>query len=235
MIIETLKDLGLTEVETRTYLALLENTPCTAGIIIKKTGFHKATVYQTLERLKEKGLASYIKEGKHHLFQAKSPEILLKKLKEKEDNLNKILPELLSKGQNKGKVSAEIFKGKEGIKTVYREILESKEYLMIGAGIPIKEVLGDYFEQIQLIKKQRKIKAKLLISENRRGTDFEKSLVGEHKYLPKEFEGPVNTLIYGKKIAIILWVDLIAFVLEGEQASNAYRKYFQVLWGFAKP
>src|SRR3989344_4432090 len=198
MIIETLKDLGLTEVETRTYLALLENTPCTAGIIIKKTGFHKATVYQTLKRLKEK-----------------------------EDNLNKILPELLSKGQNKGKVSAEIFKGKEGIKTVYREILESKEYLMIGAGIPIKEVLGDYFEQIQLIKKQRKIKAKLLISENRRGTDFEKSLVGEHKYLPKEFEGPVNTLIYGKKIAIILWVDLIAFVLEGEQASNAYRKYFQ--------
>ena len=234
MIIETIKDLGLTEVETLTYLSLLENAPCTAGIIIKKTGFHKATIYQTLERLAEKGLVSSIKEGKHHLFQARSPEILLKKLKEKQDNLNKILPELLSKCRNKGKINAEIFKGKEGIKTVYREILEFKEYLMIGAGIPIKEVLGDYFEQIQLKKKQMKIKAKLLISESRRNTELERSLVGKYKYLPKEFEGPINTLIYDKKIAIILWTDLIAFVLEGEEVSKAYKKYFKVLWDFAK-
>ena len=234
MITKTLKDIGLTEVETHLYLALLENSPCLAGLLIKKTGFHKATIYQTLERLKEKGLVSSIKEGKHQLFQAKNPQIFLEKLKENEENLIKILPDLLNKIRTKKKISAEIFKGKEGIKTVYRDILSSKEYFNIGAGVPIKEVLDYYFDQIQIIKKQRKIKAKLLISESRRNTEFIKSLVGEFKYLPKEFEAPINTVIYGNKIAVILWSDLIAFVIESEQASKAYRKYFQVLWNFAK-
>ncbi len=54
--IETLESLGLSEAEARVYLALLETGSTLAGPIIKKTGLHRGTTYQILQRLKEKGL-----------------------------------------------------------------------------------------------------------------------------------------------------------------------------------
>lgn len=235
MEIRPLKDIGLTEVEANVYLALLEKGPSSTGVIIKKTGFHKATVYQTLERLQEKGIVSYIVRGKIKIFQAVNPNILLEQLKEKEENLKNILPELLQKTQlAKEKIRAEIYHGKKGIISVYRDVLNYKDYLNLGAGIPIVEILGDFFYQFQKIKKQKRIKAKILVSEKIKGTKITKEIVGEYKYLPKEFEGPTNTIIYGNKIAIIVWSDLIAFILESKETNKVYRKYFDVLWKIAK-
>lgn len=235
MNIQPLKETGLTEVEANVYLALLEKGPSSTGVIIKKTGFHKATVYQTLERLQEKGIVSYIIEGKIKIFQAINPHILLEQLKEKEENLKSILPELLQKSRlAKEKVKAEIYYGKKGIISVYRDILNYKEYLNLGAGIPIVEILGAFFYQFQKIKNKKRIKSKILVSEKIKGTKIIKDIVGEYRYLPKEFEGPTNTVIYGNKIAIIVWSDMIAFVLESKEANKVYRKYFDVLWEKAK-
>jgi len=72
------------------------------------------------------------------------------------------------------------------------------------------------------------------VSEKIKGTKITKEIVGQYKYLPKEFEGPINTIIYGNKIAIIVWTDLIAFVLESRETNKVYRKYFDVLWRIAK-
>jgi len=235
MDIKIFKEIGISEIEASVYLALLENGPSHTGLIIKKTGLHKATVYQTLERLLEKGLVGYIIEENIKTFHAVDPKVILDQLKEKEDNFRKILPELKQKLESSKKpIFAEIFRGKKGIITVYRDILSHNEYLNLGAGIPIVEVLGPFYHQIQKTKKKRKIKAKLLISEKHKGTNLVKGLIGEFKYLPKEFEGPINTVIYGDKVAIIVWSDLMAFVLESKEANNAYRKYFNVLWRMAK-
>lgn len=235
MNIQPLKDMGLTEVETNVYLALLEKGPSPTGIIIKKTGFHKATIYQTLERLQEKGIVSYIIEGKIKIFQAVNPNILLEQLKEKEENFKTILPELLQKSlATKERIRAEIYHGKKGIISVYRNILNYKEYLNLGAGIPIVEILGAFFYQFQKIKRKKRIKAKVLVSEKIKGTSIAREITGEYRYLPKEFEGPTNTIIYGNKIAIIAWPDLIAFVLESKETNKVYRKYFEVLWKIAK-
>ncbi len=232
---QTFRDVGLTEIESGVYLALLESGSSHVGLIIKKTGLHKATIYQTLERLLEKGLVGYAIEGNIKTFYAVNPEVILDQLKEKEENFKKLLPDLKHKLETAKKpVFAEIFRGKKGIITVYRDILSYNEYFNLGAGIPIVEILGPFFYQIQKIKQKRKIKAKLLISEKHRGTSLIQSLAGEFRYLPKEFEGPINTVIYGDKVAIIVWSDLMAFVLESKETSKAYKKYFDVLWKIAK-
>src|SRR3989338_2584369 len=91
---EILVNLGLSDAEAKVYLTLLELGSTLAGPIIKKTGLHRGTTYQVLQRLKEKGLvSSVIKEKKQH-FEAAQPERLMDVLREKQELLQKILPAL---------------------------------------------------------------------------------------------------------------------------------------------
>lgn len=230
-----IEEAGLTKIEAKVYVALLGEGPSATGIIIKKTGLHKATVYQTLERLQEKGIVSYAIKEKIKIFQAVNPNVLLEQLKEKEANLQKILPELQQKSRlSKEKIKSEIYHGRKGIISVYRDILRYNEYFHLGAGIPIIEILGPFYYQFQKIKKEKRIKSKILVSKKIKGTEIEKSIVGEYKFLPEEFEAPINTIIYGNKIAIIVWSDMTAFVLESKETNKAYRKYFEMVWSLAK-
>ena len=55
-----LKKLGLTDYESKTYLALLEIGEGTSGDIIKKAEIHTGKIYEILESLKNKGLISEV-------------------------------------------------------------------------------------------------------------------------------------------------------------------------------
>ena len=94
---EFLRDIGLTEAETKIYLVLNELGSTTATKIITKSGLHKSTTYETLERLTDKGLVSSIIKGKKRYFYAADPEKLLAIVKEREANIQRILPELKQK------------------------------------------------------------------------------------------------------------------------------------------
>ena len=60
-----LEKLGLTETESKIYMILLRLGSTHVTPVIKKAELHRATVYDVLDRLIEKGLVSYIiKEGK---------------------------------------------------------------------------------------------------------------------------------------------------------------------------
>jgi sugar-specific transcriptional regulator TrmB len=227
---EELELAGLTKIEAEVYLALLRNGQSHTGKIIKKTGLHKATVYQILERLQEKGVVGNITEKNAKTFFANDPKIILDQLKEKERRLENIMPQLRGLKEQDKTVNAQVIRGREGIIQIYNEVLKEEEYDSIGSGIPILEILGPYFYRIQKIKKDKKIKARVLISEKHKGTQFAKEMSGEYRYLPRSWEGPSNTIIYGHKIAIIIWTEKIAFVLDSPETSKSYRKYFEVLW-----
>src|SRR3989338_647839 len=59
-----LTEIGLTQKESEVYLALVELGSSSASNIIQKTGFHRAVVYDLLERLIEKGLVGHVVKGK---------------------------------------------------------------------------------------------------------------------------------------------------------------------------
>ena len=86
---EILQELGLSEAEAKVYLALLETGSTLAGQIIKKTGLHRGTTYQILQRLKEKGLVSSIIKGKKQYFEPASPDRLMDVLKERQDKIGR--------------------------------------------------------------------------------------------------------------------------------------------------
>src|SRR3972149_7627374 len=100
---QTLQELGLTKNEDTIYTKLLRLGPSTAGEITEGTGIHRRNVYDSLERLIQKGLVGFFSKKGRKYFQASDPRRFLDIIKEeneiqasKENLVNQILPQLLS-------------------------------------------------------------------------------------------------------------------------------------------
>jgi len=239
-----LKQLGLTDVESNVYLALLKLGSTTTGPLVKKTELHRATVYDALKRLMEKGLVNYIIKQKTKYFEATDPSHLLdliirqKEEIEKKENITKTAIKELQKVKElaKQKQIAHIFQGARGVKTVFEDILKYKKNWVFGSSGRFRDVLGTYFYQFQKRKTRLKILTHHLVSERVKGTDIiGKKPYGITRYLPKEYESPTSIIAYDNKVATFVWTEMpIAFLIESRQVANSYRNYFKLLWKMAK-
>ena len=82
-----LSTLGLTETESLVYTALLNEGLSPASKIIRRLQLHRATVYDVLERLAEKGVvSSIIKDGKRY-YEASHPEKFIDLIEEEKKAL----------------------------------------------------------------------------------------------------------------------------------------------------
>jgi len=231
--IERLQELGLTGNESKVYLALLQLGPSLAGNISRKSGLHRRTVYDTTEMLIKKGLLGYILRNNRRLFSASNPEKFLDILKEKENSVSEMLPEMISFYQStKEKEETNFYKGKNGLKTVFEEQLKSgKEILILGASQSAFDILPFYFKWYDKDRVKKRIKVKILAS-----SKLSRIPLSEIKYLPEKYSSPLAVNIYGNKVAIILWKkdNPIAIVIKDNAISEGYRKYFELLWKTAK-
>lgn len=236
MIQKTLEKVGLNPNEAKVYLALLELGPSLAGKITEKSKVHRRTVYDVLESLIDKGLVSYIIEANRKVFEASDPFRFLELIKEREKEVKSAMPELQAKKKAaKKKQEATIFRGKKGIKTILEDILKHKEYDFFGSHGKFKDVMGPLFDLFQKRVIQNRIKVRGIVSSRLRG---KKSLYKHVKvrFLKKEYGSPISTLIFGNKVAIIIWTaEPIGLVTVGNEVSKAFRNYFSIMWGIAKP
>ena len=233
---EILKELGLTESESKVYLALLELGPSLAGSISRKTGIHRRNIYDITERLIKKGLIGYIVKNNRRLFEAASPNVFLDIIKERESQINSILPEMLGYyKKTKEKQETNFYKGKEGLKTVFQDQLEDnneKEILILGASSSAFEILPFYFKWYDEDRIKKKIKARIIASEELNN----KIPLSEIKYLPQKYANPLAVNMYKDKVAIILWSkeNPLAIVIKNKEILEGYRKYFELMWKIAK-
>lgn len=229
-----LQELGLTKNESIVYKALLEFGPSQAGFISRKTGLHRRTVYDITEMLIKKGLIGYILKNNRRMFEAVNPNKFLDLIKEKEHLIVDILPEMLRLfEEKKEKQETNFYKGKQGLKTVFEDQIETrKEILILGASPNAYEVLRFYFKWFDKRRKEHKIKTKIIFTEK---NEF-KIPYAEIKYLPQKYASPVAVNIYGDKIAIILWSkeNPLAIVIKNKEINEGYKKYFDLLWKIAK-
>src|SRR3989344_3370012 len=161
-----LKEIGLTDIEIKVYLVLLKEGSSLAGDITRNTGIHRRTVYDAIERLVEKGLISYIKTNNRKYFEAYNPKKLLEVLKEKEQSIKEIVPELEKRFNfSKEKKETLFFRGEQALKTIFDDqIAEGKEILVLASTIEIKNILEYYFPKFNLQRKEKNIKMKMLFS-----------------------------------------------------------------------
>ena len=230
-----LENLGLTKNQSLVYLSLLKLGSSSAQNIIKESGLHRSRVYDTLESLQQKGLvSSVIKNFKRH-FQSVPPEKLLNFLEEKKQALREELPKLKQlEGMKKEEIKASIYKGKEGLKTIYSEMLkEGKDIKVLGAKAIIVDELEyviPHFDKERISKGMKWINLWDTKEAKNKAEKFRKKIEG--KVLPKGYDGKSVVNIFGNKVSIVLWEEKhpTAFMIENKEIADSFRKWFDLIY-----
>jgi len=235
---DILTDIGLTETEYNVYLELLRSEKCLASQVIKKLRLHRATVYDVLNRLVEKGLAGYIIINKKKYYSGINPKKLNDILDERSKEIasqklrvKKIVDELskLKVLENEKRHIATIYEGKEGLKAIMQEILDIKKdfYSLGGEELRFQDLLPIYTKFWAKERERLKIYAKKLLTEPKSST-WKYNI---EKRVPKEYSMPSSVLIYGDKIAIVIKAEpLTIIVIESKSVAQSYRSHFNMLW-----
>jgi len=233
-----IEQVGLTSSEVKIYLVLLEKGSIRAGEISRYTGIHRRSVYDAIERLIEKGLVSYIKTNNRHYYEAADPGRLLELLKEREDNIKDIMPELeLLRKFSEEKKETLFFRGRQAIKTVFDDqIREGKEVLIFGDAVNVNEIVKYYFPHYDKERVEKKIMVRMLFDESARKEKYLKKIpLADIKFIKKGNKSPVSTNIYSDKVSIIMWEDNPKAILIKETSlANSFKSYFEFMWGFAR-
>ena len=231
---ETLRKIGLEEREIKVYLALLKLGNTTASKIAKETGIDRATSYRYLDSLIKKGIVSYAIENNIKYFKAAHPEKILEDLKEKESEYRKMLPELVNLANiPKKETNVEVYEGKDGLKTVLRQIIrDKKDHFVLGDEGDFAKILPIFFKQFIRECEKNKIKEKVLCSrkviKKIKKYDYKYS---ETRALPHAYIAPTTTVVYEGKIILFNWSKPYnAIVISNKDMAKAYGHYFDVLW-----
>lgn len=126
-LVEKLGTFGLSGKEASVYLSLLALGRSTVNQIAEKADLIRTTTYDILKGLKEKGLVSSIMLNKTLYFEASPPQKLADILRERLELIEAVVPEMSQlKEETPSRPKVEFYEGKEGVKTVFREILKAK-------------------------------------------------------------------------------------------------------------
>ena len=240
-----LHDIGLSPNEARGYEALLSTGEASVQTISKKSGVHRRNVYDSLAKLIEKGLASevFIHGEKH--FKPMEPRVLLSLLKEKEDQISKILPEMQAKYEAvQENEEAYIYKGIEGVKNYLRDILTTKEpvYFIGAKGMWLDPRLQHFLPQFERERKRLGIKFHHIFDhEVKKKLPEIMKLVGKpYKFLPKDYSSSTMVDIFGHYVVTFVSHQAtvpgklpdqpIQFVMKSQKLADGYRKFWQFMW-----
>ncbi len=239
---ELLREIGLSPNESRVYEALLQIVESSVQAISLKSKVHRRNVYDSLNKLMEKGLVSEVFVKGEKRFKAINPRRLLELLKEKEERVNKVLPEMQSKYEAvEEKEEAYLYRGIEGFKNYLQDILKTKEIVyFIGAkAFWLDERLQHFLPRFQRERKRLGIKFMHLFDYEVKEQKLEiLKLVGKpYKFLPKEYSSPTAVDIFGDYVVTFVGVkpgqleeEPLMFVMKSRKLADGYRKFFQFMW-----
>ena len=233
--VQKLKFLGLTKIEAKVYLALLKLGATMAGKISREAQLNRTTTYGALKSLLGKGMVSYVVQANRKWFKATTPEIFLERLKEKEEEAQKIIPQLTAMYRApKEEHQVTLYYGTRGIKSVFQNILrENKPNYVIDSEGQFTQKMPYYAPHFIREVERLKMPIKHIV---RRGVDVHPTKTTEVRYIPRQTESQSVINIYGDKVAIIIWTDPPeAVIIKNRTAAESFRSYFDIIWKSAKP
>ena len=239
-----LEEIGLTKSEIKVYLALLELGSSTTGPIVDKSKASSSKIYEILEKLMQKGLASFVIKSGTKYFEAADPKRLLDYMKEKENKLKKqekelasLLPELqLKRTLSKHKSEATIYKGMKGLETAFQDVLKTLKKGEINHAFIVGELderTNNFFKRHYSLRGRKGIKTKTIFSEAGR-KNYE-----SRKHIPL-FEGkviggttsPATVNVYGDKVNFRMGIsdDVICVMIHDKKLARSFKEHFELLW-----
>ena len=165
---QVLQNFGLTKAEVNLYITLLKIGEGTASELAHKTNTNRTFAYDRLKKLVGSGLVSYVVKDNKKYFKAANPSQILAILKEKEEQIKNILPELKKlRIDEVAGPKIEIFSSKKGIRTVLNLVFKDKKEVLIHGSInKFKDSMKEYYDIWNQRRINEKIKVKVLTNED---------------------------------------------------------------------
>ena len=239
---EILQQLGLSKNEAAIYEALLVNGESSVDVIARKSKVYRRNVYDSINRLMEKGLVFEIIESREKRYQAVEPDKLMELLQEKEAVLAQIMPDLKKKYQAiPHDQDVYIYRGPEGWKNYMSDMLRISEdaYFVNAKGAWLDQRVQTAFPQFAAQAKKKGITFHHLFDHEVK-SEFPEILehVGNHyKFLPKGYAAPAAVDIFGNRVYLLSDIHIGGFdddfaitVIVNQQIADSFRSWFKLIW-----
>ncbi len=235
---QTLSSVGLSRNEIKVYLALLELGISAVGKIADRTKLHRRNVYDSLDNLMEKGLATYIVKKKIKHFEAANPEVLRELLKEKENQLMNILPTLMLNHNLSTRSDVQVQEGLVSARMALKAFLRHKQPIYtIGTPKQAPELMGPFIEQFH--KERIKLKIPMFHIYNSDAPEriaYLNSLpYTEAQVVPQKFNSPMAISVCADETCIKIWnKNALTIHIKNQEIAESFRDYFKLLRLMAK-
>jgi HTH-type transcriptional regulator, sugar sensing transcriptional regulator len=247
---EQLKELGLTEGEIKVYTALLRIGLSTKGPIAHTSGISESKIYEVLERLKAKGLVSYVakKQGKREIVHYKpaNPTLLKEFLEKKrqritaeETILTHLLPSLQAQLQSQEQeYSAVVYEGFKGIQTNLKEVLEmidkNDEWVAMGTQSGKAHEYNLYWVNWLKQRAQKGGKARILFVDKGWYYDQVKSIKNTKVgYLPSI--APASVVVTKNRVMIFTYGKTPGcLAITNDDIAESFKGFFESIWTLAE-
>ncbi len=246
--VELIREAGLTPGEAKVYLALLELGTSTAGPIIEKSKVSPSFVYNILNSLIGKGLASFVLKEETRHYQAAEPSRILDYLRVRRETLEKnekriedLLPKLLLMQSMAAQNSVALFQGFKGVQTCFeRYQLKQKkgdEWLCFGILANQDEKYHSYWKRQHQKRIKEGIAARMLFN-----TDTPAAVLAnrnsykgcDSRYMPTDVRTPAWFFVYADVTVIFLQSGEFAIEITSAEVAQTFRQYFDDYWKASK-
>ncbi|MBL7170272.1 MAG: TrmB family transcriptional regulator [Candidatus Aenigmarchaeota archaeon] len=234
---EALREYGLSEKEVDVYLDCLILGSSTVNKISEKCKLPRSTVYDVVNSLIKKGLVGQVIKNNKRYFETADPSKLLDILEEKRERIEKILPQLKNLQKltiKKPKVA--LYEGKEGIKSIFDDIIKTKEKLLVIGNFKVFSDFYKYFSKY-FIKHRIKegIEVDIICEKSPISIDMksrDKEELRRTRFYKKMEDHVSECYVYGNKIALVTLSENqpVGVIIENPNIAKLQRMLFKNLW-----
>ena len=224
---EVLQNFGLTAAEVQVYITLLKLGEMTASELAKKTGTNRTFTYDRLKKLGDTGLvSSFIKDNKKYFLPAQ-PSQLLSILKEREEQIKNILPQLeqLKQEKESGPI-VELYSSSKGVQTALNLMLKQKYAIYLhGTLKKFQERMPTFFTIWNSRRMKQKSFMKILSSEEVVLEYAEADLLSE------EEKTETATFAFGDATLLVMWSEYpVAILIKSKEIAENTIAFFNTIW-----
>lgn len=239
-----LTQLDLAKNEALIYETLLERGQSSVSSISLHSQIHRRNVYDSLNRLMEKGFVFEIVQKNENQYQAVDPRKLIEHVREKETLLAGVMPDLekLYRGLPSSE-TVSIYKGIEGWKNYLRDLLEVGEdaYTISAKGLWADKRLEPVLQKFLKDAKKKKMKFHILYDGDKEDIPavVRAASQGHHKFLPKKWSTPFTIEVFGDHV--VIFSDIVGreinekatlTVIVNRSVAEGFRILFKMLWSY---
>jgi predicted transcriptional regulator len=239
-----IEQIGLSENESKTYLASLSLGESSITNIAKKAGIKRPTTYLALDRLEMLGLVSRTQKGKRNVIAPVHPRRLLQIAKLRENDIADHMSDLLGLYEDDAeKPKVRMLEGLEAVEQVYREAFEQmkdKQEFMFFTNIAAIVEKFSSVESIfpKLLKDHPNIKVRELIYGNEGGKQWvannklAKNKGWEAKLFSQEYPFGENEIMITENTVAYFSAgkDIFVIFIESEDLARTQKTMFELAW-----